>query len=739
MAQTILGPQGGDRASREGRSGRSRFVSNLVRDLAAGLIVGTLVAVVTISLASFIVAGELAHFRGDAVTLFLVTSFLLGTVVALRSSVPGAIGVIQDIPAAVLATVGAALIATLPSREAAFATLMAAAAITGIATGAVYLLVGALRLGSVVRFVPYPVVGGFLAGTGTLLLAGGIEVMSGVAPSIAALGDLFSDGRWLLWTPGVALAAATVLIGRATRSPLVFPGLVALSTLVFYGIMAATGGSVAGWREGGFLLGPFPEGAGFRPLAGVSLADVDLGELLRHSGAIATVVLLSLLALLFNATGLEAAVGRPVGFDRELRAAGLGNLLSGALGGTVGYHGLGFSTLIRRIGSGGRRPAFIALSVLALAALAGTDVLELVPTFIVGGVLAYLGLLFLLDWLVATATNLPPLEYGIVLAITIGIVVLGFLPGIALGLALAVVLFIVTYSRVDAIRLAITGSEATSRVVRAPAERQLLAQLGGATLVLQLQGFLFFGSAYAIVERVKRAIAAGEGVEHVVLDFHRVYGMDATAAASFRSLAALAEEGGFTMVCSGLSPAVARHLERSGVLAAPSVARHVSQDLALEWCERRLLERVSGAAVDAAPDAASELALELQGLLPYLERQEVPEGSTLVAQGDPADVFFVVASGRVSAVLGSDPATRVRLETMEGGALVGEIGFYTRSPRGATVIADAPSVVYALRRERLEELSQSDPALAAEIHRFVAHRLAERSTHLLRVVTALQR
>jgi sulfate permease, SulP family len=718
--------------------GRGR-VAGAARDLVAGLLVGALVALVTVSLASLLVGGALAPYRADAITLFLIGTLVVGVVVAVRSSLPGAIGHAQDIPAAALASIGASLVASLPGHDAAFATLVALVTLTALATGAVFLTLGALRLGRLVRFVPYPVVGGFLAGTGWILLIGAIGVMSGVVPTLSAVGELVAEGRLLLWGPGLALAVATIVVGRVTRHALTFPVLIALAIVGFYALMALSGGSLETWREAGLLLGPFPEGAAFKPFAGVALADVDAAVLLRHLGGAGAVVLVSVLGLLFNATGLEVAADRPIDLDREMRTAGIANLLGGAAGGSIGYHGLGCSTLIRRTGNGGRTAAFVALAVVALTLVAGPALLELVPTFVVGGVLAYLGLLFLVDWVVAAATRLSRLEYGIVLAITVAIAALGFLYGVAIGLGLAIVLFIVTYSRVDAVRHAFTGAEATSRVVRSPAERRRLAERGGATLVLQLNGYLFFGSANGLSARIERHLAEGGALEHLVLDFRQVSGLDATAAAAFRSLITLSARHACSIVFSALPPEVEERLRRFGLLDAPQVSLHPSEDAALEWCEGRLLARPEGSDASATPSPWAGLGVDLAALLPYLERQDLPRGGVLVAQGDPADVLYLLESGRVSAVLGTDPRTQVRLETMEGGALVGEIGFYTGSPRGATVIADAPSVVYGLRRDRLEELARQDPALASAFHRFVALRLAERTTHLVGVVTALQR
>src|SRR4030095_12432893 len=76
----------------------------------------------------------------------------------------------------VVALIAASIAATVPAgtgREALYATVIAAIVLTTLLTAATFLLLGQFRLGALVRYLPYPVLGGFLAGTGWLLVLGG--------------------------------------------------------------------------------------------------------------------------------------------------------------------------------------------------------------------------------------------------------------------------------------------------------------------------------------------------------------------------------------------------------------------------------------------------------------------------------------------------------------------------------------------------------------------------------------
>jgi sulfate permease, SulP family len=747
---------------------RTPPAATLLRDMAGGLLVGTLKVIVALSLAALVFGDDLGDLRARGIGLALLSTIAVGTLAALLGSLPGTAGSVQDTPAAVLAVMAAAVATALPAGsdvETRFMTVVALVGLTTIATGTSFLLVGVFRLGRLVRYLPYPVVGGFMAGTGWLLLTGGIGVMSGVQPSVGYLADLLAHGVWIRWLPGLGLAVALVLATRLSSHPLVFPGITVAAAAAFYLTMAASSGSVEAWRSGGLLLGPFPEGAPFRPVGVGDFGHVRWDVVAAHAAGGATVAFLSLLALLFNATGLELALGRKLDLDRELRVAGLGNLLAGSLGGMIGYHVLSFTLLNHRLGSGSRLVALVSLAVVGAALAIGPAPLAFVPTLVVGGVLAYLGLSLLIEWLYGAATRLSRVEYGIVVVILATIAAVGFLPGIALGLGLAVVLFVVSYSRVDVVRHELSGAEARSRVRWSEHEGRTLDERGGSILVFQLQGFLFFGSVAGLVQRVERRLASGP-LEHLILDFRHVSGADATAAASFARLVRLGSARGFAVHLTEASTALAQRLARAAprALADDRITRFATLDDALEWCERATLasagssrgarsepQSAAGTPEPAAatPEPAAEMPaplapaapdeLDPRALLAHLERLEVPAGHRLMTQGEPSDDLYLIERGRVTAWLEREGGPRVRLETMQGGTLVGEVAFFTGAPRTASVVTDTPATLHRLTREGLDALAEREPEAAAALQRLIVTRLADRVQHLQRVLAALQR
>src|SRR4029453_3743563 len=147
----------------------------------------------------------------------------------------------------------------------------------------------------------------------------------------------------------------------------------------------------------------------------------------RQWSGILAAVMVAALQILFNISGTEVLVHRDLDTNRELRDAGALNVISGALGGIPGYHALSATALAERMSVDARVGGLIAAAVPLAAVVFGASVIELIPRMIVGGVLVFLGLAFLVDWVWDKRKVLPPLEYGVVLVILAAIIARGFL------------------------------------------------------------------------------------------------------------------------------------------------------------------------------------------------------------------------------------------------------------------------------------------------------------------------
>jgi sulfate permease, SulP family len=720
--------------------------SRLIPTLIFGLVLGTMEVVLAISLAALIFVGRLSAHLEAGIGLGLLSAVVVAVVVASRSSLPGAIGSVQGSTAAVLALIAAGIAAEVPATgEERFLTVVVAIGLTTAATGVFLFALGLLRLGNLIRFMPHPVVGGFLAGTGWLLTKGAIGVLSGVPVSLSTFGDVVAGEAVKKWLPGMAFALILLVLVRRWQHFLLIPGALSAALALFYTVTLLAGSSVSELKAEGWLLGPFP-GTGFwEPWTVEGLERADWSAIVDQMPNMATVVLVGAVALLLNTSGIELAVDGELDLNRELRASGGANVAAGLGGGIVGFPALSLTVLAHRSRSG-RLVGVAAGLVCAVVLVLGGSFLSLLPRIVVGGLLLFLGLAFLVEWVYDAWSKLPQADYAVVVLILVVIGIFGFLPGVAVGLIVAVALFVVDYSRTDVVKHAFSGGSYRSKVEREPQQLKVLRVHGEEVFIFELQGFLFFGTANSLLDRIReRALDTTQSpLSFLVLDFRRVNGLDSSAVVAFIKAHRLAEGQAFTLLVTGLSHRVRVQLERGGFSKVVLSRLHVFADLdhAIQWCEDRLLEREAIAPDQPRPLTALlrdglGLTVNVERLLPYLEPVELPTGHELIHQGEPSTDLYLLESGRLTAVLTPLNGEPVRLRTMAPGTVVGEVAMYLGTVRSASVVTEQPSRVYRLTAEALEAMERDEPKIAGDLHRALARLLAQRLTDSLRTMEAL--
>ncbi len=144
----------------------------------------------------------------------------------------------------------------------------------------------------------------------------------------------------------------------------------------------------------------------------------------------------------------------------------------------------------------------------------------------------------------------PLWDYLLVWVILIISAAVGFLQGVAAGIFIAAILFVISYSRVDAINAILDGSMYHSKVDRPEPHRDLLHARGGEILILRLQGYIFFGTIQNVLEQVRHRIKdqAQGPLKYLILDFQRVKRLDSSAVFGITRLKQLAEANNILMV-----------------------------------------------------------------------------------------------------------------------------------------------------------------------------------------------
>jgi sulfate permease, SulP family len=703
--------------------------------VAAGLVIGAVEVVVAAAFAALVFGGLLKRYVPDGIALYLAAASIALAVVAWRAGARGVVGNLHAATPAILSVLATPVaLNAFGSGGRDFLTIVLVTLVVTVGAGIACFLLGIVRRGNLVRFVPYPVVGAFLAGTGWLLVKGGVAVAVNESAFLLPAADLVPGEVLVRWLPAVAFGTILLVAPRVVKHPLVIPVVLAIGVAAFAVGMVVTGSSIDEARSDDWmLLGSFDDAPAWQPWTTNAIVGADLAALLEQGAGIVAAMFITVLAVSHNVNATEVVLGRDLDTNRELRDAGVLNVVSGALGGIPGYHALSLTALAQRMSVDARTAGFVAAAVPLAAVVFGAAVIELIPRMLVGGVLVFLGLAFIVEWVWDKRKVLPKVEYLIVLVILAGVIAVGFLPAVALGLVMAVVLFAVNYGRIEQVREVTFGETYRSNVDRSPAERDALREMGRRVQVLRLTGFVFFGSASALLERIRTRVERAP-LRFLVMDLRRVSGVDSSAVVSFVKMVYLAEANRFELVLAGASDRVREQLERGGVRSSEGVVAFLPDlDRGLQRCEDVLLaEAAVPAPTGEAP--ASEMP---PGLGPYLERDSLPEGTVLMRQDEPPTDVVVLASGRLRVEAVTSAGTSMRLRTIRPGVVVGEVAMYTGAARTADVVADTPVDVLRLSAEAIRRIESEDPELAAAVHRWLARTIAERLAGALTTYDAL--
>lgn len=717
----------------------------LIPALGSGLVAGLLIIVIELSFASLIFSGPLSAYATAASGLTLFGGFAMCLAVALGSGFPASVCLPQDAPTAILAAVAAGIAAGLGGSadpQQAFVTVGAAMALSTLATAALFLLLARFGLGDLMRYMPYPVVGGFLAGVGWLLVQGSFSITVGVSLSWSELPRLLEAEKLLRLAPAAALTLGLLAALKRWNNVFILPGALLLALAGFGLYLFLSGQSLAEAGAAGLLLGGMPGEAMLWPVFRLAdLGQIRWDALMPEIPQLCTIPLVSAISFLLIASGMETAGRRDLDLGREMSLNALANLLGGLGGSQAGYTALSLSLLGPKTGSDSRLVGLCAALLTGAATFFGASVLGFFPRFLLGGMVLFLGVATLLDWVVAARRQVTASEYLLILAILCAIAFFGFLTGVGVGLVLATVLFVVKYSRLPVVRLSADATALASTRQRSVPDRHLLREHGRDIRVLRVTGYLFFGSASALSRTAADLFQPGvePAPSHLVLDFAEVDGFDSSAVNCFVRMLQRAAAAGCRTFFAAAPPKLEEQMRRAAPQETLETRFLPNLDRALEWCEDAVLAREQ-ARLELQRDRLFDLAVddlllhladaqrfeELVALLePHLDRRRAAAGEVILRQGETAEGVWLFLSGQAEEVA-REAGAEVRLRTLGPGSVAGRTAPEQGGPAPGAITALSDCGLAFLPAAALRRLEAEDPKAALAFHSLYAALLEAR-------------
>lgn len=436
-----------------------------------------------------------------------------------------------------------------------------------IMAGAFLLLMGVFRLGSYIKFIPYPVTVGFISGIAVILFVGQLHDLLGltlpaadpadILPKLAALAAAI--GTLNPAALGIAALSVATIVGLRRWRPH-WPGiLIAVIATSLIGALLHLPVETIGTRFGGI-----PSTLPIPALPPFSLDKVQ--AVLPDAVAFA---LLGAIESLLSAMVADGMTGRRHRSNMELVAQGIANIGSALFGGICAT-----GTVARtatNVRSGARSPlagmfhsVFIVLFMLVAAPLA-----SFIPLAALAGVLVVVAWNMAEKTAFATLLRTSPGD-AVVLLATFGLTVFrGLTEGIVVGFALGALLFIHRMAQHAGVEVHVPpvpeDQADTTSPARPPYDPAIATDPDVA--VYRITGAFFFGAAAtvgAVLERIADQHRA------FVIDFSAVPFIDSTAANTMDGIARKAARHHVVLLISGATPAVRKSLAANGV-SAPTV------------------------------------------------------------------------------------------------------------------------------------------------------------------------
>lgn len=711
---------------------------HLLTDIVLGITDGLDMSLWCYVFASIIFSGALTVFLPVGILICLLGWVLVSMTISLISKEPLHIANLDDQAVVIIGAIGVLMVSYMGEQAASprgLATLLCIMALTSLGFASSCYLVGRYRLSRLLELLPFPVICGFMTSVGWLLLDAGFEVAAGIYITPNLLNDLKANGSLLHL--GLAISGGALLVWCIEKIDKfwIMPAVIIVVAIIYYLIVSINGLDQAEQVAGGWLFDVSePEGGVWGLLSLLSISDIDWLFIATVIPQMLTIVFLTVLYASMTITALKAQSKEHLDIADEFENVGVTNFLSALCCAPPSYTDVVSSAMYREFGASTRWLQLSSGAVGILVIILGSAIISYLPKIIVSILVFLFAFQTLYDWALRNTRGFNISDYVIVCCILGTVIFIGFIQGILVGVVLTVLLFVIRYSSISAIEARHTLRLKRSSVERSNQARELLSRHGDSVVIYSLRGFLFFGSANSILERiVENEILDDNSSRAILMDMNRVTGVDISALNTFAQLKSVCEVNNILLAYSFVSDGLA---EKLNAVQAVSIEKGEAllfskSDLSLEFLEDLLLK--DQGFVAASLNIHSILAALLEDkdkvelLLSVLQKVNCNEGDTLFQEGEMDNGFYIVEQGSLAAYIKDEKGRQERIKKFNPGTLIGELSTYLRSnERSATVKAEEDSVLYYLSSSSRARLDVEDPELQLTLHQLIATVLAER-------------
>ncbi len=616
-------------------------------------------------------------------------------------------------------------------------------ALTALFAALLQILYGLLKGGQLIKYIPFPVVSGYLSGVGLIIAMGQLPKLLGLPKGLGLWQGLQSPD---LWQPtgivvGVVTIAVMLITPRVTQKiPATIMGLTA--GIVSYFVIGLWIPALLSLDANSLVVGTISANSSFLATVSgrfASIAQIQLSDLrlVAHS-AVALSALLSI-DTLKTCVILDSLTKNRHNSNRELLGQGMANLMAFITGGMSGSGTMG-PTLVN-VSSGGRTTlsGFIEGGLVVLALVVLSPLIAWVPISALAGILLVVAFR-IFDWRSFRLLQHKETRFDFIVIAAVVVVAetVGLISAAATGVGLAILLFIRDQIRISVLRQRATLKDVSSKTYRLESENAVLQAHGDEAAVIDLQGNLFFGTTDHLFTQLEADLATQKWL---LFDMRRVQSLDYTATHLFTLMQDRLKERGGELLFSGMPSSLPsgqdlqRYMKDVGLLDGQNGIRlFESRDEGLEWMESRILNE------SGEFEKPDEQTLDLKDIELLREMDEstlnalrlcvhelaVRAGENVFTVGDSTDDIFMIRRGTVRILLPLKGGKYHHLATFSQGDYFGEMAFLDYHQRSANAIAKTDCELYVLSRKKFNLRVYDNAVLGARVFARIASAISAR-------------
>jgi SulP family sulfate permease len=689
-----------------------------------------------------------------------LAGILGATALGLVASLLGGTNRLITAPCAPAAAVLSAFAIEQIQRGAPAEAILLSLTVLSLSAGLLQLIFGLVGLGRLIKYMPYPVVSGYLSAVGLIIIGSQLPKLLGTPNGSSLWRAITTPSLWQ-WQGIVVGAVTAVVMIYAPRVTKLVPAaiLALLAGVATYFGLSVFDADLLRLARNSLVVGPLSGGDDSSGSHGFldsflirwqSMSQLTVAQLTNMIMPALTLAVLLSIDTLKTCVVLDALTRSRHNSNRELIGQGLGNMASGLIGGLPGAGTMG-ATLVNMSSGAQTKLSGLIEGIFALIAfLLLGSLIAWVPVAALAAILTVIGVRMIdrscLHFLKSRSTVL---DFAVIAAVVAVALLFSLIAASAAGIALAVLLFIREQIGGSVVRRKTYGNQTFSKRVRVQTEMKTLEAHGDASVIFELQGSLFFGTTDQLYSALESELKTRT---YVILDMRRVQSVDVTATHMLERVKDMLAENKAFLIFSRLpsnlpsGQDMQQYFDTAGLVQTQGHVKIFGDlDEAVEWVEDRIIAETTLEREDESLLDLHEIDLfkgrkeeTMVALEACMEKRQVKMGERIFASGDTGDEIFLIRRGAVRIMLPINERQSIHLSTFGRGNFFGEMAFLDGATRSADAIAHNDVDLYVLPRKSFDLLAVEHKMAALNLLEGVASVLTTRLRYANAQMRALE-